>query len=245
MPSKKSDVNITRIEFDDKLKQCVANMPTHLIDDLADISYCKLHIGQERIRKYFIEHENELTMKGHLAEYHNSSFGDFFALLCATIADLSQCKSWKDVYEQFSEARDDAIKENLQFCEYGEGDVADMEDLNCMCSHHCHPENMAIITNPHTGLNAFVACDCIDKLHIINSYQFKKLAKLNKSYKKMIERREKVNLQKKEMKEKIEKYRKCVQCGQLTILKNDPTWKKKCVKCYLGVGTGVCLLLKK
>jgi hypothetical protein len=208
------------------------------------MSYCVLEGVQEEIRTYFIQHQKEFNIikmdkEGDRVIPLNRK-PDFFALLCATVADLSLCKNWKDVYNQLNDGK--VKSENYKFCDYGDGEIAELDALQCMCSHYCCPENMSIITNPYTGLNAFIACDCLQKTGIISSYQFKKNAQLNSSYKKMIKRREKKNKCKKCIEEMKKKCRECAQCGTFNILKTEPAWKKKCLLCHTGTGTGKCLL---
>jgi hypothetical protein len=102
-----------------------------------------------------------------------------------------------------------------------------------------------------------IACDCLAKTGITSSYEFKKKTKQNDGYAKIIFRRQ---LEKEKRKnvvyrweqivstylDKRDKFRKCVECDVLSILKTDPDWKKKCVECYYNkTQIGKCLLKYK
>jgi hypothetical protein len=252
--------NNTRIVFDYNLKHCIMNIPVDLIEQLKTFDYVSLQDTQMKLREYFVFHQNEFNIAGRLTLSYECC-PDFYALISAVIADLSMCETWNNVYDQFvsslkqDETLFDASYNNFKLCDYGDN-YNEKEKIICMCSHLCCPENMSIITNRYTGLNALIACDCLEKTGIINSYHFKKKVKKNDCYSKIIVKKE---LEKQKLKNKIYKWekmvsqclekntthRKCAECGVLSILKNEPLWKKKCYNCYCNPQTGVCLLKTK
>ncbi len=245
-------INDTRIVFDANLKLCIRNLRERepiLIECLKSYDTTLLQECQEKIRNYFLIHQHEFNVAGKLTN-HYQSMPDYYALLCANICDLTMCESWDDVIKQFRHESENYVWDNiLTLCNYTEGQVS--KECICMCSHNCCPENMGIVNNRYTGLNAFIACDCIEKTGIINSYQFKKKARKNETYAKII-----LEKQKKREEEKVRinkwetlvttylnkknNYRKCIECGTLSILITEPTWKKKCIHCFHQIG--VCLI---
>lgn len=257
--------NNTRVVFDYNLKLCIMNIPIDLIEQLKTFDYVSLQDTQRQLREYFVSHQNEFNIAGRLTLSYECC-PDFYALISAVIADLSMCDTWNDVYEQFvsslkkdetlyGESKNNNNNNNFKLCDYGD-DYNEKEKIICMCSHVCCPENMSIITNKYTGLNALIACDCLEKTGIINSYEFKKKVKKNDCYSKILVKKE---LEKQKLKNNIYKwekmvlqcleknatYRKCAKCGVLSILKNEPLWKKKCCNCYYNPQAGVCLLKVK
>ena len=113
-----------------------------------------------------------------------------------------------------------------------------------MCSQYlCKAENMAIIPHQYTNLNLYIACNCIAKTGIINSYEFKKKAEMNDRYAKIIYEREQQRQQlkeqekiqeqqRKEQEQKIKDYDPCMDCGKLEIHKSKSHWCFRCTPCF-------------
>lgn len=257
--------NNTRVVFDNNLKLCIMNIPVELKENLKTMDYVALQEAQKQIRNYFVTHQCEFNVAGRLT-YSYESCPDFYALLSAVTAELQHCESWNDVYNQFTssiqhnetlyDASGNCVirSDNFSLCNY-EDEFDPKTKIVCMCSHLCCPENMSIITNRHTQLNALIACDCLDKTGIINKYNFITKAKKSDTYakifvKKQLEKQKKTNNTNKwetivsKCIKQYELCRKCIDCNILSILKTEPNWKKKCLSCY-GKPTGVCLLLKR
>jgi hypothetical protein len=236
-------------------------IPTEIKKNLTSMDYITLQETQKQVREYFVTHQNEFNIAGRLKKA-SECCPDYYALLSAVVADLSICESWDDVYTQFVsslhqsdtlyDASNNYMCKDFTLCTY-EDDYAPKIKIVCMCSHWCCPENMSIITNYNTGLNALIACDCLEKTGIISSYEFKKKIKRSDAYakilvKKEIEKKNRSNYMNRwenivlKYLDKNESSRKCIECGILSILKTEPAWKKKCTNCYYVKPTGVCLL---
>jgi hypothetical protein len=254
--------NNTRVVFDNRLRLCLMNIPSQILNNLRINDYEVLQKTQKELREYLVKHQNEFNIAGRLKHsYENCP--DFYALLCAVIADLSKCETWEDVYSQFTQSvkgdntlYDSSYNElynKFEFCKYGDNYDPKIQVV-CMCSHLCCPENMSIITNPYTKLKSLIACDCLEKTGIITSYQFKKKIKQNDAYAKIVVKKQ---IEKEKMKQTTYRWeklvseyvdksnttRKCMECQTLSILKTEPVWKTKCLNCYLKPKTsGICQL---
>jgi hypothetical protein len=239
------------------------NIPEELKNNLKTMDYNCLQETQQKLREYFVTHQNEFNIAGVLKHsYVNCS--DFYALICSVTCDLSICETWKDVYNQYKsslhhketlyDASNNLLYRDFTLCNYDD-DYDPKQKIVCMCGHNCCPENMSIITNKYTGLNALIACDCLEKTGIITSYEFKKKIKKNDGYAKILVKKE---LEKQKMNNKIYRWEKlvskcvelqdkriCEECGILSIEKTAPIWKKKCLSCHYKKNTGVCLLINK
>ena len=244
--------NDTRIEFDNNLKRCILNMPNDLKNRLLMDNYVDIQPAQQEIRDYFVKNQSEINIKGRLT-FKYDSCPDFYALLSASIADLSICNNWDDVFLQFKQSN--YKQHHLQLINYPKN-ISYKDVMTCMCSHKCSPENMSVVTNKFTGLNVLIACDCLEKTGIISSYEFKKKVRKNDRYAKFIvekayekERQKNVDYRWKKLIsnyiEKIETHRRCNRCEKLAIEKSKPEWFKDCVNCYNNKMVGVCLLKPK
>jgi hypothetical protein len=240
------------------------NIPIKLKSGLKSMDYVSLQETQKQIREYFVKNQNELNIAG-ILKHSYMNCPDFYALISAVICDLSICDSWVDVYNQYKssfnsnqtlyDASGNVINTVFTLCDYSD-DYDPKNKIVCMCGHNCCPENMSIITNKFTNLNVLIACDCLEKTGIINSYNFKNKIKKNDSYAKILYKKE---LEKQKMSNRINRWekfvlktielnndkRKCEECGVLSIAKTEPEWKKKCLSCYRTKPVGVCLLIKE
>jgi len=261
MEEKATYENNTRIVFDNKLKLCIMNISSELKDGLKSMNYLTLEKTQKELREYFVLHQQELNIAGVLT-LHYTSCPDFYALICAVTSDLSKCESWDDVCKQFftslvfkqKETLNEASNDLFTFCDYDNVNINSRMQIQCMCSHSCKPENMSIVTNHFTHLNALIACDCLEKTGIINTYEFKKKVKQSDAYAKILVKKAEENQKMKDIVyrwealvskliSQNETHRKCMDCDMLSILKTEPDWKKKCLKCYIaGKHIGVCLI---
>jgi hypothetical protein len=145
-------LNDTRVEFDFRLKLCILNMPKELKCELLSENPESLEDTQVRLREYFVNHQNEFNIAGRLKHSYECC-PDFYALLIATVSDLSKCETWEDVFNQIN--IDEQVKDGMgnqvlyKLCEYEDDYDIDIKNI-CICSHTCKPENVSIITNPFT-----------------------------------------------------------------------------------------------
>jgi len=243
--------NNTRVTFDYRLKLLIQKIHTEypkIINKLKIDDYDVLQDAQKFIRNYYFDNQQEINIAGRLTKIYESC-PDYFALLCATVADLTKCENWNDVWKQYAFTFDEnnrlsRIGNMYEFVNYDPTfDIK--QTVNCMCSHWCCAENMSIITNRNTKLKLFIACDCLEKTGIISLYEFKKKARLNDRYAKIIYDKEIIKTAKLSLKQKwakmvstyeqkIKDYRHCIICEQLTIKKIEPSYKRKCVSCYVN-----------
>jgi hypothetical protein len=227
--------NNTRIVFDYNLKLLVQQLHRehpHIIEKLKSYDYDMLQEAQLFIREYFLVNQKEINIAGRLTKKPESC-PDYFALLCAVVSDLTKCENWREVWQQY-------VTGVYKYAQYPV--VFDIEEkVLCMCSHLCKAENMAIIPNQYTNLNLYIACDCIAKTGIINSYEFKKKAKMNDRYAEIMVKREYLKKVKKSLEqkwsnivnlytEKIKTHKRCLDCTELKIEKGS--FKTRCYICY-------------
>jgi len=246
--------NNTRVKFDYMLKLSIQKLHRehpNIIEKLKSYDYDTLQEAQLFIRNYFMINQKEINIAGILTKKPQSC-PDYFALLCAVVSDLTKCENWREVWQQY-------VVGVYKYVSYPEN-FEPKEKVYCMCSHNCIAENMAILPHQYTNLNLYIACDCIAKTGIISSYEFKKKAKTNDKYAKIIYDREILRTTKKTLKqkwtnmintyiEKLKDYRHCIICEQLTIKKTEPSYKRKCVSCYVNENSiykqHKCLLVYK
>ena len=198
--------NNTRVTFDNNLKLCIMNIPSRIMSNLKSDNYETLQETQKQIREYLVNHQREFNIAG-ILKHSYECCPDFYALLSAVTSDLSKCYTWDDVYNQFFsslsqtstlyDSSNNTLSSDFRLCNYGDDVNANIK-ITCMCSHLCSPENISIITNRYTELNCLIACDCLEKTGIINSYNFKKKVKQNDAYakillEKIIEKQKKIN----------------------------------------------------
>jgi hypothetical protein len=149
---------------------------------------------QEEIRNYIVENQHNLDLlKGTLINHNQNSFSDFYAILISIIIpDLSS-------YNSFQEILDKSQKVKWE-CSLFSLDTEDGESkFCCACSHYCKPENLYKITNLESDLNILTGCDCILKTKFIEKKETEILEKSredDKIYKKLIEKTESENFEK-------------------------------------------------
>jgi hypothetical protein len=263
--------NKTNICFNNKLKECIKLLreenPNGAISILRNGSTSDENIEMINkalidIRKWFANNQRRIDMNSYLSvEIKSFQHPDYYALLTALVADLDQCESWEDVYNQV----DKAIKENsanlsetMSFLDLGDFDERKEFQYKCLCGHNCKNENLALIKNPFTELHLLVACDCITKTGIISKYEFKKRAEQNHSF--YITQKKRAKLQKaaqqklaewayrysfwkmihtmikigREYSDRKKTHRSCLSCGKLNIEKTKPKKNIDCVPCWIS-----------
>ena len=239
--------NDTRVKFDYRLKLLIQKLHTeypNIINKLNIDDYDVLQDAQKFIRNYYFINQQEINIAGRLTKQYESC-PEYFSLLCATVADLTKCENWNDIWKQYTFTFDEnnrysKIGNMYEFVNYDpKFDVK--QSVICMCYHWCCAENMSIITNRNTKFKLLIACDCLEKTGIISSYEFKKKARLNDRYAKIIYDKEiikqtKLSLQEKWVNlvntyiEKIKDYKCCCDCKQLIIEKGS--FKTRCSPCH-------------
>lgn len=233
--------NNTRVKFDYRLKLLIQKLHTehpNIINKLNIDDYDVLQDAQKFIRNYYFINQQEINIAGRLTKQYESC-PDYFALLCAVVADLTKCENWEDVWKQYAFSFDEnnRYSENIfEFVNYDPNfDVK--QHVFCMCSHWCCAENMSIITNRNTKFKLLIACDCLEKTGIISSYEFKKKARLHDRYAKIIYDKEMIKTnellleqQRKEYEQKLKEYKLCYDCEQPII--KIGSFKTRCGSCH-------------
>lgn len=251
-------IDDSNIIFNENLKNFVSNFKMsniELINQLhRDTSIDRFMVINKSIRDLFFKNKHLLDWE----KYAKFNIHEYFIFFLCLSCDLSICNNWFDIEKQY-----DLMRYGDEFHYDVSGNSRDMsvsffnlgeksETVFCCCSHDCIAHNCSVLTNPHTNIGIFVACDCLTKVcsdkeirkKFKKMYEKKKLE--NPSYVESIKRHEsKKEIKKqKELEDQLKKEnRQCDSCNNYCIPINEPCWKKKCYSCYTL--TGKCFIKKK
>ena len=174
-------INKTTIPFDNYLTNVIKGVNKKLLNDNLDV--IELSSNQEKIREYFDEYYDKLTMP------------DYYALFICTLTlnenNEMQLKSWDDVSNLFYD--------NINNIYFSSEIDNILNNYNCCCSHVINKLFRIYIKN---GLSIIVGTTCISKEHITDDsskHKLKMFIKIHDKYLK--EKRKATTYNKKELAE--------------------------------------------
>ena len=224
-------INKTTIIFNESFKALVQEIrhlnPDDCINGLKDSIASEANIlillaSQKYIRNWF---SSRIKIgKG------CKSLPDYYAILNAVITDINICYSWDDVFKQVIESH----KSCVSYIRCDGDDDRYFNKYQCICGQTCGRNSLSITTNIHTKLNCLTACECITKMGIISTSQYKRgalIAGRERGLKNEFIRGKFINFIFKYVCIR-DRFRKCNDCLCYVILKLEPSWKRKCLPCW-------------
>lgn len=168
---------------------------------------------------------------------------NIFVSFLILITDITNIYSMTDLFELYKDEKRYIQNITIDVLLEAEDNISNYNPndqiINCCCSHGVSTENAFIIKNQATNQQLIVGCDCVLKCLPV-SERSALLAKKKNSpkYQKYMVQKEEFNKRRREKEEREAHikatYRECEKCGNPNILRTEPTWKVRCMGCYVA-----------
>jgi len=240
-------INITIVKFNDKLKSLydyIHSNYSDLVFQLSDIN--RSRTANPEMREIFKLNRDKLD----LISDKMFIMPDYFALIAGLMVNYNDINSWEEVLKYYYEDGEDNIDTNYSLFQndYEEHhftgcDVVERMNIindtsgngiqsTCICGHII---TQICFLKKYKQIKLIIGTDCVEKNIIrnipdINESFYNKFKAIKKKFR---DGKELIKKTKQDYENLITEYRQCIVCEKYNIKINEPSFKTKCIDCYI------------